>query len=858
MDSSSAHNDGTPTGTPSVGAGFIGGGRGMTGSQAFTASGVNFTNEAFTLEIWANVSSLSGDNMWFGGGTTSTDKGLHCGFRGANVVFNLYGDDLSSTSTYSSDQGTWHAYAMVMNGSHVKSIYRDGVSVATPGGSGFYQSIGLVIGGTYGGTVSFKGSMDEVRASPGIVRSANWIWAEYLNIASNGVFNSYGAAGQNNPNLPQISDVRSANLLSTSADVVGTLVTNGAAGQATVYLYWSTTDGSTNASTWTTAGSVSNLGSFADGTTFTNTLTGLASGTTYYWNYSAVNASGTVWGATAGSPSFMTLGTPSVNNGSGATGVNQHGATLNGNLTAGGSAHVYLLLGLQNGIWSMTNDLNTLSQGAFSSMLSSLAPATTYYYTSYATNAYGSAQATPSTNFTTWASQTYVFTNNNQNWTVPANWNPANNAPPRSGDSGIVSNVIALANGNLYTVGVDTPPASIWVRTTNASLQLVNGVTLAEHNIVLDGGTLAENADSGIAANSGTLKINSSSSLGLSSINSSLTLNGPIQDNGASTGLLATKDNNSGYTFTGYILATNNTWTGGLKVGGRSVVYAGAPGCLGTGPIMVTNGLLVTATASPGGPAGIPQVAVTNVFGCSTVTVCGASATCKQYNNGELEMLGDSPNATYLLNSGGILEMHTNLVGGTLILNGGILGAIDYGPNATAFWGTYYDYWGLPGTFYGPIRVRSNSYLGSGAGRETVSLAGQIQDDGGNTGTLITLPPQVNGYQQTINLYNTNSTWTGGVRCRLQLPGCRRGRHQQRHHPRKRGGARILPTERALRGGERVVVYGGAQWVPDYCQQQCGRKRSHRVGVRRDGQVPEREFQRQHARLLQRHRLHAG
>jgi hypothetical protein len=72
------------------------------------------------------------------------------------------------------------------------------------------------------------------------------------------------------------------------------------------------------------------------------------------------------------------------------------------------------------------------------------------------------------------------------------------------------------------------------------------------------------------------------------------------------------------------------------------------------------------------------------------------------------------------------------------------------------------DYWGRPGTFYGPIRVRSNSYLGSGNGNETVNLAGQIQNDGSNTGMLITQPPQVNGYQQTINLYNTNSTWTGG------------------------------------------------------------------------------------------------
>jgi len=59
---------------------------------------------------------------------------------------------------------------------------------------------------------------------------------------------------------PQVSNVGSQNRSNISADVVGALTTNGGPADA-VYLYWSTTDGTNNASAWTTGGgNVSNLG----------------------------------------------------------------------------------------------------------------------------------------------------------------------------------------------------------------------------------------------------------------------------------------------------------------------------------------------------------------------------------------------------------------------------------------------------------------------------------------------------------------------------------------------------------------------------------------------------------------------
>ena len=41
----------------------------------------------------------------------------------------------------------------------------------------------------------FAGSMDEVRVS-GVARSADWVWAEYLNMASKDVVAAYGGVEQ--------------------------------------------------------------------------------------------------------------------------------------------------------------------------------------------------------------------------------------------------------------------------------------------------------------------------------------------------------------------------------------------------------------------------------------------------------------------------------------------------------------------------------------------------------------------------------------------------------------------------------------------------------------------------------------
>jgi hypothetical protein len=196
MDSTSNHNDGALSGGNAISFnGTVDGARGgMAASQVFSNGNVNLSNTAFTLSAWCyptNSSSFGGTVDMFGGGD------LGCGFGwGAGNCYAQFseaaGDNCTTALGYVIDLNTWHYYAYRMSASSVKSIYRDGVilTLQTPSANaGFYLSKGLVIGAG-GHLASWQGALDEVRAET-TARSSNWIWACYMNMASNSVFNSY-------------------------------------------------------------------------------------------------------------------------------------------------------------------------------------------------------------------------------------------------------------------------------------------------------------------------------------------------------------------------------------------------------------------------------------------------------------------------------------------------------------------------------------------------------------------------------------------------------------------------------------------------------------------------------------------
>ncbi len=100
--------------------------------------------------------------------------------------------------------------------------------------------------------------------------------------------------------------------------------------------------------------------------------------------------------------------TPSVNNAAGASAVTTNSATLNGTLVSTGAAPTYVKVcwGPTDGVtnfsdWTNTAPVGPLPAGAFSTNISGLTTGTVYYYRCFASNSFGEAWASATTNFTT-------------------------------------------------------------------------------------------------------------------------------------------------------------------------------------------------------------------------------------------------------------------------------------------------------------------------------------------------------------------------------------------------------------------------------------------------------------------------
>ena len=229
----------------------------------------------------------------------------------------------------------------------------------------------------------------------------------HLNQQANLICFNLGSGGKSAPTVTDASGATA--IAANSATLNGQLVSTGNLATA-VSVYWGTADGGTNATGWN---HVMNFGAQAVGLISTN-VTGLAPGTTYYYTYSASNSDGMVWAIP--SAQFATMSAPAINNGSGATGVLPGSATLNGNLTAGGSASVSVYWGATDGgtstsSWPHVSGLGTVNQGAFSCGITGLSPVSNYCYRCYATNAAGMAWAVSPATFQTPASQLTAWSN---------------------------------------------------------------------------------------------------------------------------------------------------------------------------------------------------------------------------------------------------------------------------------------------------------------------------------------------------------------------------------------------------------------------------------------------------------------
>jgi hypothetical protein len=127
---------------------------------------------------------------------------------------------------------------------------------------------------------------------------------------------------------------------------------------------------------------------------FTSSITGLTPGTLYYVRSYATNATGTAYGNELNFTTLVVQVAPTVTTTT-VTAVNQTTATSGGNVTATGSSPV-----IARGVcWSTTHSPTTACShtsdgsgaGSFTSSITGLTPATTYYIRAFATNSAGTA-----------------------------------------------------------------------------------------------------------------------------------------------------------------------------------------------------------------------------------------------------------------------------------------------------------------------------------------------------------------------------------------------------------------------------------------------------------------------------------
>ncbi|EYF04549.1 beta strand repeat-containing protein [Chondromyces apiculatus] len=227
----------------------------------------------------------------------------------------------------------------------------------------------------------------------------------YCAIAQNAVGTSFGAVlSFSTPAAPSVTTVAASNVTATGATLNGAANPNGSA--ATGWFRYSTSEPASCNDTFGTRAPTSggtSLGSGSIAVAYTQAITGLASGATYYYCAIASNVTGTSFGAVM---SFTTASAPSVTTVA-ASAVTSTGATLNGaadpNLSAATGFFRYSTVnpGSCNnsfGTRAPTSGGPALGAGStpvdYAQTITGLSAGTTYYFCALAQNALGTGLGT--------------------------------------------------------------------------------------------------------------------------------------------------------------------------------------------------------------------------------------------------------------------------------------------------------------------------------------------------------------------------------------------------------------------------------------------------------------------------------
>ena len=280
---------GTNVGGAAAATGQIGGARSFNGSNQRIDLGAAMPNGPYTKMVWFYLANTNVNNNLMSGTNNTHAFFFSTGSRslrsGHNGSWNMVVDPQSAAIS------NWGFGSVTFDGPAgspgTMILYRDGAEVSRSNNVPARAASAMDYIGAYSGGSYFSGLIDEVELSS-VARSSNWIWAAWMNQASNAMFATAQLAS------PAIANLDASGVTAGSATLNGTLIATGQA-PATVIVYWGPADGGTNPAAWLT--SVTLPGSPAAGpvaATVAPAPNGL-----YWYRYRAVSALGESWSPSA-------------------------------------------------------------------------------------------------------------------------------------------------------------------------------------------------------------------------------------------------------------------------------------------------------------------------------------------------------------------------------------------------------------------------------------------------------------------------------------------------------------------------------------------------------------------------------
>ena len=176
---------------------------------------VRSISNCVTVSAWVNLSSAAYYPMVMSAATGAGDGNegfeLRCNSSSGNPQFSV--DEQTgrpyAISTVNIVGTGWHHLAGTYDGTRAANnilLYLDGVQAGIGSGTGGIQGLtnSYPVIGDRGTTRGYPwlGSLDEVRIDP-VARSSNWVWASYIDTASNRLMSQYSYVGMSVPQTYQ-------------------------------------------------------------------------------------------------------------------------------------------------------------------------------------------------------------------------------------------------------------------------------------------------------------------------------------------------------------------------------------------------------------------------------------------------------------------------------------------------------------------------------------------------------------------------------------------------------------------------------------------------------------------------------